>query len=32
MDYLQVLSIGGNRLIGEIPEYAFVNKTELQKL
>jgi hypothetical protein len=32
MDYLQILSIGSNRLTGEIPAYAFTNKTELQKL
>jgi hypothetical protein len=32
MHYLQVLSIGGNNLKGEIPAYAFENKTELQTL
>ncbi|KAG0584545.1 hypothetical protein KC19_3G217100 [Ceratodon purpureus] len=32
MDYLQVLSIARNHFRGEIPDYAFVNKTELEKL
>lgn len=32
MDYLQVLSIGGNNVEGEILAYAFENKTELQQL